>query len=284
MFQHTFAFIQAAEKLAAGGAPIEQVLPLLRRLGLDDFGLLLLSMPNPEYPSLSEILPKMASDAVQDSWTGSHGGTLLLQTATFVRLMESVFARHRARTLAGARMLDFGCGYGRMIRMLYYFSDPQDIWGVDAWDESLKHCRDSGLLGNLGLSDAVPSDLPVGDAQFDLVYAFSIFTHLRPNVMTACLAAIRKHMAPGGLFLATYRPVEFWSYIDGVRGTQNAERLLQDQLTNGYAYLPHGGAQGETYGDVSVDLTFFEQPGWRVLGYDSSLVDAYQICAILAAD
>jgi hypothetical protein len=90
------------------------VLPPLRRaLGLDDFGELVISMPMPAFPKLSQALPRMASAEVQDQWTGSHGYHLLRQSANFVRSAAFNYTKLTGRTLNGASILDFGCGYGR---------------------------------------------------------------------------------------------------------------------------------------------------------------------------
>ena len=43
----------------------DSALKALRCLGIDDFGYLLMTMPNAQFPKLSNLLPKMASEEVQ---------------------------------------------------------------------------------------------------------------------------------------------------------------------------------------------------------------------------
>lgn len=69
-------------------------------------------MPTPEYPRLAALLPRMASKQVQESWTGSSGMTLLMQTLGFVRSMSYNSARLVGKSLSDASILDYGCGYG----------------------------------------------------------------------------------------------------------------------------------------------------------------------------
>jgi len=56
-------------------------LSLLRKnLCLDEFGELLLTIPNSRYPRLSQILPRMPSEDVQKLWVDSSGYPLLKQS------------------------------------------------------------------------------------------------------------------------------------------------------------------------------------------------------------
>lgn len=90
-------------------------------------------------------------------------------------------------------------------------------------------------------------------------------------------------MKPGGIFIPTIRPLEFWKYNDTVRGTSHADTLLKDHAREGFAYLPHNGTEGETYGDITLDIDFLARPGWEILARDRSLVDPYQLAVILRA-
>lgn len=274
--------LDKAEATAAKGASFEAVLAELRRLPLDDFGLLLLEMPNSRYPALSRVLPPMAPAEVQKAWTGASGLDLYKQTAAFMRIVAYNYARYRRKGLEDATILDFGVGYGRIFRMFYYYTNPDKLWGVDAWQRSLDHCSRSKLPGNFVLSDPVPQQLDVGDTKFDLMVSFSVFTHLSLDSAQACLAALRKHIAQDGLLVLTFRPVEFWQFIDGVRGTSHAAVLSEEHRRSGHAYLPHEGKEGATYGDTSLSPSFFDTEDWLCLGVDRGIGDSHQLIAILA--
>lgn len=282
-FQHALPIVLEAEEHAADGAPLSTVLKVLRRLPLEDFGELLLSMPNDEYPGLSGLLPAMASGEVQKKWTGSSGLTLLGQSTAFVRQAAYLYASARGEGLEGKTILDFGCGYGRLLRLMLYFTDPDRLWGLDAWERSLEASREAGVLAHLRKSDTFPQALPVDGTRFDFAYAFSVFTHLSPRAAEACLGAVRSAMAPGGIFVATIRPIEFWRYLDEARGTSVAADLTSEHHRHGFAYLPHAGPEGDAYGDASVAVDFFDRPAWQLLGHDRSRGDRYQLSVVLRA-
>ncbi|RWP88370.1 MAG: class I SAM-dependent methyltransferase [Mesorhizobium sp.] len=281
--QHTLPYLAEAESVAARTNDPDQVLTALRKLGLDDFGLLMISLPDVKYPALSKVLPRMASAEIQKTWTGASGVDLLKQTLAFTRIVENAYVRHQKRSLHDATIMDFGCGYGRILRMMYYYSNPDRIWGVDAWDKSLATSREAGMLGHLVQSERSPVSLPVGDTKFDLAFSLSVFTHLAPRSAELCLKAVRRHMQDGGLFILTIRPVEFWPYIDKVRGTNVSADMIAAHNTSGIAYSPHSGVEGETYGDTSLTFDFFQRDGWQFLGYDRSIYDSFQTSVILRA-
>jgi SAM-dependent methyltransferase len=283
MFQHTRPIIDRASDIASAGGTFDDVLAELRRLSLDDFGDLFARLPHPDMSALSKVLPAMASEQVQRDWTGAAGIDLLKQSTVFIRQVENNCVRYLGKPLHGQRILDFGVGYGRLFRLLYYFSDPSMLWGLDAWQRSLDLCKQAKLPGNFALCGSVPDVLPVGNVRFDAGFAFSVFTHLAPIAAEACLTAIRKAMTPGGIFIATIRNVEVWPHLNQSRGT-NAYSVLIDAHNEGrFGYVPHNGPEGETYGDSAVPLSFFDRPGWSLAGYDSSLIDPFQVSVILRA-
>ena len=212
LLEHTAPVLAAAEMAARDGAGFDALLPILRQLSLDQFGALLVAMPTDVYPNISKALPAMAPEKIQRTWTGRAGMALYPQTSQFVRAIEAAYARHTGKSLIGARVLDFGCGYGRLIRMMYYFTDSANIFGVDPWANSLKECAAVKLPGNFAQSKEIPESLPI-EAQFDFGFAFSVFTHLRDYGVRVCLAAIRKNFRMGGLFVGTLRPIEFWGFM-----------------------------------------------------------------------
>lgn len=276
-----------AEELAAGGS-VGAVFRELRQLCLDDFGEFMLSLPDPAYPKLSHLLPAMASADVQRNWTGGDGYSLLRQSLAFVRSVSYNYMVHTGRQLdEGSKILDFGCGYGRIARLMYYFTDPVNLYCVDPWDESIRLCRESRLLGNLFISEYLPRTLPFSEARMDLIYCFSVFTHLSRRACGMALSTLRDYISPKGLLVITIRPEEYWlsAKIDPeLKLTANA--LLREHNQAGFAFAPHRREpiDGDvTYGDTSMTVGWIskEFPRWRIVGSDRSLEDPFQILVFL---
>jgi SAM-dependent methyltransferase len=281
MFIHVKLLVQSIEDLISQDASRDLVFKKLRRLSLSDFGEFLISLPNPEFPRLSEFLPRMVSNEVQIAWTGASGITLLTQTIDFVRSMSYNFTKITGSTLEGKKILDYGCGYGRISRMMYYFTDESNLFALDPWDVSIHLCHSHGLEKNFTISEYLPKDLPF-EEKFDLIFAFSVFTHLSQMATTTNLNILSSYVKPGGLIVITIRPVEYWDIDKYANERGLVNRLKSDHANNGFAFLPHNRPpiDGDiTYGDTSMSLQWIEDnfKNLEIAGIDRSLSDTYQI-------
>jgi SAM-dependent methyltransferase len=111
------------------------------------------------------------------------------------------FRRHSdpART---RRLLDWGCGCGRLsVHFLADRSGPE-VFGCDVDGEAVAWCNANLRAGRFTKIDSFPPT-PYPDASFQLIAGYSIFTHLTKDVQFAWLAEMRRLLAPGGIFVAT---------------------------------------------------------------------------------
>ena len=285
MLSHTHSVLSEADKHAAGGAESKEVFRLLQKLTLEEFGQLLLKVPE-KYAALLSLLPKMPAESDQQIWTGSSGIELLKTSCAYLRSTELGFLKHRGTALQHARVLDYGCGWGRLARLLLWYTDPDRIYAVDPWDRSIEICRENGLPGNFELIDYLPKALPDSYNDFDIIIAFSVFTHLSEKTANTVLRTLRNVIKPGGLLSLTIRPVEYWDihaqYLDGF----SRSSLTYAHNHSGYSFMPHNRVpiDGEvTYGDSSVSFEYIRQnwKDWNLLGYDFNLVDPYQLILFL---
>ena len=107
-------------------------------------------------------------------------------------------------TWEGKRVLDFGCGAGRVLRhFLDEASGGAELWGCDTHEPSVRWVE-AHLCPPLrvALTGAAPP-LPWGDGTFDLVWAVAVFTHLTDS-WAAWLVELHRILAPGGLLIATF--------------------------------------------------------------------------------
>ena len=282
--RHIEDVLEAAEREAAASST-EDCLQRLRALCLDDFALVLLDMPDARYPRLSAALPAMAPEKVQREWTGASGVTLLRQRVAFLEKVRRHFARLTGRSLEGARILDYGCGYGMMLRLMYYLTDLANLAGCDPWPRAIGLCEEAGIECRLDVTDYLPASLPYDDETFDLVLAFSVFTHTSRRASVAALEALRPIIRPDGLLVVTVRPREYWAFNAEIPDTEKPA-LLRAHDDAGFAFRPHHRppVDGDvTYGDTSMRVDTLERlcPAWRTVGYDRSLHDALQLVVLL---
>jgi len=272
------AFVDAAERQAAGGASLEQVLPQLRAMDVDSFGELLLRMPDPRWPSLSALLPAAPKEDMDRQLTGDTGVSLLQKSARFIRSLEHNTLVHTGRPLHGARILEYGYGYGRLTRMLLRYSDPAAIFGCDVAQRSLDWAAEFRLPGTYALVEELPSKLPFGGASFDVIYAFSVFTHLSERVTRAAINLLAGALSANGLLAVTIRPAGFWKVAGNMSADDIAQKMTEHAQA-GFAFVPHS----KDFGKTSMSFAWLrrEFPELDIVGYDWAMNDAQQIVVYL---
>ena len=104
---------------------------------------------------------------------------------------------------SGRRVLDFGCGSGRVLRHFHEEAAHAEFWGSDidaaciAWDG--EHLDPPMSF----VTNAEVPPLPFPDEHFDLVYAMSVFTHITDH-WAAWLMELHRVLVTGGVLLATF--------------------------------------------------------------------------------
>jgi SAM-dependent methyltransferase len=115
------------------------------------------------------------------------------------RLIHSLLGEQESWT--GKRGLDFGCGVGRILRHAVR-EQGAEFWGCDIDERSVDWLRSnlSPPLHVLRNGESPPLDLP--DEQFDLIWTFSVFTHLTDS-WSAWLVELHRLLKPDGRLIAT---------------------------------------------------------------------------------
>ena len=110
------------------------------------------------------------------------------------------------------RMLDWGCGCGRVTSYFLGEGRIPEVFGCDIDAEAIAWCR-ANLSG--GTFVAVPPVPPTAyeTAGFHLVIGYSVMTHLTRDVQALWLREMVRIVAPGGVFLASVHGEYAWSFV-----------------------------------------------------------------------
>jgi SAM-dependent methyltransferase len=110
------------------------------------------------------------------------------------------------------RVLDFGCGVGRVLRHFAPQTAEAEFWGADIHEPSIRWLAENsaGIFGAVK-TESFPS-LPFPANHFDLIYSISVFTHVYEN-WAEWLAEIRRVLVPGGLLVSTFHNRVAYEYL-----------------------------------------------------------------------
>lgn len=103
----------------------------------------------------------------------------------------------------GKRVLDFGCGVGRIMRQFGPEAGDAEFWGCDLDRASIAWGRENLEPPLHFFESAEEPGLPQEEGYFDLIYAFSVYTHFTDN-WAGWLLEHHRVLADGGLLLATF--------------------------------------------------------------------------------
>ena len=156
---------------------------------------------NPEFP-----LPP--HDLAFDAYNHVHWPTY----KRVGRLHAEVFANVVKRHFAPGKLsiMEWGCGPGRLIRHFPALLGEYDLQltGSDYNGRSIEWCGEN-LEGIRFVRNDLMPPLPFEDEQFEVLYCFSVFTHLSEEVQKAWAAEIKRVLKPGGLFICSTHGNEY---------------------------------------------------------------------------
>ena len=272
--------------LKISNASAEEVPYLFKDIPLNVFGLLALQKQN-QYPNTQKFFPSTPVEEIQLKWTGASGEILIKQSVAFVEtVIRCAKSKFCLEDLSDLKLLDFGCGWGRLIRLFYKYIPTTNLYAVDAWDTSLQYCMDSNIKANIAKIEEICTEIPFG-VNFDLVISFSVFTHLSKRATEAALKALRKSIDDNGLLIITIRPFEYIRYFlnrNNVKASaEDLEKLYQE---DGFVFVPHNRKpiDGDiTYGDtfISVDYIKKKWRDWCLVNSQINAVDPHQRLIVL---
>jgi SAM-dependent methyltransferase len=169
------------------------------------------------------------------------------------------------------RIVDFGCGCGRVLRHLKPNLDAKQVLiGVDVDGEAIDWINKNYLdINGVHLGLLPPSGIETNS--IDLVVNQSVFTHLPEDVQFAWLAELHRILKPGGIAILSFHGRKVWggfcdSLIRG--GRANEVAILSERFERRGFYYIQGrseleGDLPEYYGSSFHTIAYIEQEWGR---------------------
>lgn len=172
----------------------------------DDFWLWCLTEGCRDDERLRSIMPGFPPPDVQFRFAGSSGDETMRDAFNIYRLIKNLASQHLSRPMRS--VMEFGSGWGRIIRCFSRDIDRQNLQGIDCMPEAIDICKATNPYAQFQLVDPFPPTVVASDS-FDVVYAYSVFSHLSEDAHMRWLVEFKRLLRPGGLLIATTRPREF---------------------------------------------------------------------------
>ena len=129
---------------------------------------------------------------------------------------------------AAQRILEFGCGAGRMIRHVPEFAPKAQLWGVDVSAEHIRWCVENLTpVVHFATTTLVPH-LPFEDGFFDLIYCGSVFTHIE-DTQESWLLELGRILRPSGRLYVTIHDEDTVRLLDGDFHHERLARMMNEQ-------------------------------------------------------
>lgn len=219
-------------------------------------------------------LPGFPEDAVQRQFSGSLGEQALRDGYNFYQCIKKYCVSLENPIKNGTRILDFGCGWGRIIRFFFKDTSCENLFGVDVDPKMIDFCSKEMHCGNYFL---VNSESPsvFQDSSIDVIYAFSVFSHLAEGTAINWISEFSRILKPGGILIATTRDKSFLDECEALRGKdhefpyhQTMSKIFipaskyKDDYDNGkFIYAPTGGGgvrDKSYYGEALIPRPYIE--------------------------
>ncbi len=199
-------------------------------------------------------MPLFPPAALQEVFVGASGRAALDEAAAFYRAVKAGAATAGVPLRRDSAVLDFGCGWGRITRFFLRDVDAAGLVGCDVLPGMVDMCRRLDLRARFVVTPpAPPSDLATGS--FDVIYAYSVLTHMSEELHLACIAEFRRLLRPGGVLVASVLSRRFIGMCEELRRGPAQESAMYQALVRSFADT------AQTYADFDADRFSFAGTG-----------------------
>ena len=201
-------------------------------------------------------MPGFPPENVQKQFVGSSYEDAIREGYNFFLIIKKYAVKYGISIESTTKILDFGCGWGRITRILLKDFDPENIYGVDVDPQIISICKDTIDDINFFPCNASPP-LDFADNTFDIIYAYSVFSHLSEDYALQWIREFSRILKPGGILLATTQSGRFLDFCQSVRDKHlsggwydslktsfvDIDRCRKDYENGAFLFSPTGGGE-----------------------------------------
>ena len=224
--------------------------------------------------------PPLPAPELQQAFVGSSGIAAFREAKVFSSHVLRILQLGNLRRDDVGRVLDFGCGWGRIYRVFLRHCRPGNLVGIDVDHECVRLCETAMPYGIFEVCDPLPP-LRFGERTFDVVTAYSVFSHLAEEPCRDWLSEFSRVLRPGGtVFLTTLKEahVDVWNarteeVAHGAALSSvgfDVDKWRSDAKAGRFLFVPTGGGGPRSsafYGESVIPGAYLEREASR-LGFN----------------
>jgi SAM-dependent methyltransferase len=225
-----------------------------------------------KFATFRNILPTLPDEQTQINFIGSAGDVALEEAFNAYLLWKEMAAKYGRPVGSESKVLDFGCGWGRTLRFFLKDVPSRNLTGIDVMPFAVELSRKTNPWCNFEMTSALPPT-HFSDNSFDLVYLYSVFSHLSEEAHDRWLTEFRRILNPGGILIATTWPRDYIERCDRARNTADKRgthpgsthafmdtgEALRQYDRGEYCHSPVGGGTalpGSFYGETCIPAEY----------------------------
>ncbi len=164
--------------------------------------------PGKSISNLGFELPSLPPDHVQKAFTGISGKRNIEQGFSFYTYILKNYVSKKQPII-----MDFGSGWGRIARFFLRDTLAENIFAVDPYSVALDWMHNTRLPCRIIKSNSLPPIPNIEIKKFDLIYAFSVFSHLSEEYFNCWMFYLISLLDEKGTMVFTTRGLHFIDYI-----------------------------------------------------------------------
>jgi SAM-dependent methyltransferase len=244
--------------------------------------------------AIAKLVPQMPEPRLQEGFTGQSGDATLKEGFGAYQIFKNSYERHVGPIGSCRAIMDFGCGWGRIIRFFLKDIESENLVGIDHSEEAIHACREGNTWCKFAMIEPFPPT-PFPGQSFDLIYLYSVFSHLPEKMHWAWLEEFRRLLRPGGMLIATTFPRDFIHHCKAMRddpqfdakprwAMETAKAFMDTEVAlseydKGHFCYSSRGAEGRWsfWGEACIPRLYVEKR-WREIFDICEYIEDTQIC------